>query len=64
MAQTSDDVSSLAARYMRYTPGQLAIEARSRPEAAASDIRRMAASLVRQDERKGLRGLLRRVIGR
>jgi hypothetical protein len=61
MAETSDEMSKLAARYMRFTPGQLAVEVRSRPEALASDIRRMAASLLRQDTTKGLRGLLKRI---
>ena len=61
MAQTSDQTSKLAARYMRYTPGQLAVEVRSRPEDLAADIRRMAASLLRQDETKGIRGFFRKV---
>lgn len=64
MAQTSNEVSALAARYMRYTPGQLAVETRSRPEALAADIRSLAASALRQDETRGLRGLIRKVIGR
>lgn len=61
MAQTSDEMSKLAARYMRYTPGQLAVEVRSRPEALAADIRSLAASTLRQDETRGLRGFLRKV---
>jgi hypothetical protein len=64
MAETSDDMSKLAARYMRFSPGQLAVEVRSRPEALASDIRRMAASLVRQDETTGLRGFIRKAMGK
>lgn len=64
MAETSNQLSRLAARYMRYTAGQLAVEVRSRPEALAADIRSMAGSLLRQDETKGLRAMVRKVLRR
>lgn len=64
-AQTSDRVSSIAARYANITPTRLlALTAKdSTLEAAAEDIRSMAASLLRQDEVKGVRKLLRLVTG-
>lgn len=63
MAQTSDVISSIAARYARLTDEQLfsitsdAVQRRQ----TAGEIRSMAASLLRQDQHKGLRGLIRRV---
>jgi hypothetical protein len=63
MAETSDRLSRLAARYARYSAGQLILDARDRPETVAADVRSMAASLLRQDETKGLRGLARRIMG-
>lgn len=66
MAQTSDEVSKLAARYLALTPdrllGMTATE-RLRQETTA-DIKSMAASLLRQDEVKGVRGFVRKLIGR
>lgn len=65
-AQTSDRVSSLAARYATITADRLlSVTASERlREETAADIRSMAASLMRQDETKGLRGLIRKVIGK
>lgn len=65
-AQTSDRVSAIAARYVNLTPARLiALTARdSTAEAAAEEIRSMAASLLRQDEVGGLRTLIRKVTGR
>lgn len=62
MARTSDKVSSLAARYAGITPDELLLLAASDKarEQTATHIRSMAASLLRQDEQKGLRKLLRR----
>lgn len=68
-AQTSDRVSSIAARYTNLTAARLiGMTATDRSaEQAASDIRAMAASLLRQDETKGLRervgGLIKQVLG-
>lgn len=65
MAQTSDRISSIAGRYGTITEDEL--EALVRGGAAsviANDIRSMAASLRRQDEHKGLRGLLKRIAGK
>jgi hypothetical protein len=65
-SRTSDRVSSLAARFVNLSPDTLlaltATEA-SRQQATA-DIRSMAASLLRQDEQRGIRRLIRKVIGR
>jgi hypothetical protein len=65
MTQTSDRVSSIAARYATMTARRLT-DLGSAPDVAANaaaDIRAMAASLLRQDEHKGLRGLFRKVMG-
>lgn len=65
MAQTSDVISSLAARYVGITAEQLyaitsdAVQRRQ----TAGEISSMAASLLRQDEVKGLRGLIKKVAG-
>lgn len=63
MAETSDRVSTLASRYSTITAHRLIVLTRkdSTAEQAASDIRTMAASLLRQDETKGFRGLLRKI---
>lgn len=65
MAQTSDRVSSLAARYVGISNTALRdkIEGRDGLNEVAHDIRTMAASLLRQDEVKGLRKLIRKVTG-
>lgn len=62
-AHTSDRVASIAARYATMTgPRLMALSAKiSTADNAAADIRAMAASLLRQDETKGLRGLLKRI---
>ena len=63
MAQTSDRVSSIAARYANLTANDLrSLDAVQQREMAA-DIRSMAASLLRQDEVKGLRGFWKKVLG-
>lgn len=61
MAQTSDRISSLAARYANITASELMSLTISQAEVRASDIRSMAASLLRQDEVKGLRKFIRKV---
>ena len=65
MARTSDRVSRLAAQYAKLTGEGL--KARTSTDfmraATAEDIRSMAASLLRQDETKGLRGLWKRIAG-
>lgn len=64
-AQTSDRVSSLAARYARLTADNLLSMTATAPlrEQATKDIRSMAASLLRQDEVRGLRRLIRKITG-
>lgn len=66
MAQTSDKISSLAARYVGISNSALRakLESRDTLNEVAHDIRSMAASLLRQDEEKGLRGLVRKLTGR
>jgi hypothetical protein len=66
MAQTSDRLTDIAHRYWKVTPDTLLAltcndAARQR---MAVDLRAMAASLIRQDETRGLRGLVRKVLGR
>jgi hypothetical protein len=65
-AKTSDRVSSIAARLVGVKAETLmALTAKqSTAEILASDIRTMAASLLRQDEVKGLRKLIRKVTRR
>lgn len=65
MARTSDRISSLAARYAGITKDDLlALTASdSMREQTAGDIRSMAASLLRQDEVRGVRGLIKKVMG-
>jgi hypothetical protein len=61
-AQTSDRVSSIAARYTKIT-GDTLMGMTAKPSSAAiaaNDIRTMAASLLRQDEVKGIRKLLKK----
>lgn len=64
-AQTSDRISSIAARYANLTQERLlaltATEELRRE--TADDIQSMAASLLRQDEVKGVRRLLKLVTG-
>ncbi len=62
MAQTSDKVSAIAARYLAITADQLMAMAsmeNSRKQ-LAQDLRSMAASCLAQDQHKGLRGIVRR----
>ena len=65
-AQTSDKISSIAARYVNLTSARLLVATRrdSTLEETAADIRSMAASLLRQDESRGIRKLLRKLTGR
>lgn len=65
MAQTSDRVSSLAARYAGMSNTKFK-ELAADPESVnelAYDVRSMAASLLRQDEVKGLRKIFRKAFG-
>lgn len=66
MARTSDRISSLAAEYIKIDGDHLLAKTAtaSLREITADDIRSMAASLLRQDEHRGLRGLLKKVAGR
>lgn len=65
MAQTSDKVSKIAARLLNVTPAYLIARTAkdSTAEQLAEDIKAVAASALRQDETKGLRKLIRKVIG-
>lgn len=64
MAQTSDKISTLAARYVGMSNAALGekVATREGRNEVAHDIRSMAASLLRQDEVKGLRKLFRKVL--
>lgn len=64
-AQTSDKVSSLAANYAGINANNLLAltSTQALREQTAADIRSMAASLLRQDETRGLRKLFRKVLG-
>lgn len=62
--QTSDRVSRLAARYVGITPMSLVGLTEGQASATAKDIRSMAASLLAQDEVRGLRKFIRKAIGR
>lgn len=66
MAQTSDRISSIAARYRKIDGDTLLSLTASNAsrDRLAKDIRSMAASLARQDETKGIRGLIRKVLGK
>lgn len=65
MAQTSDHVSSLAARYVSMSNTTLKAKLQGDGlNEVAHDIRSMAASLLRQDEHRGLRKLINKVVGR
>lgn len=64
MAQSSDKASHVAGRYMNVTAAGLRSHLRADPGGLVRDIRAMAASVVRQDETKGLRGLVRKVLGK
>lgn len=62
MAQTSDHVSSLAAHYIAMSNTALKAKLDNGGfNEVAGDIRSMAASLLRQDEVRGLRGFIRKV---
>lgn len=62
-AQTSDRISSLAARYADISSAELMSLTISQAEVRASDIRSMAMSLLRQDEVRGIRKFIRKVTG-
>lgn len=65
MAQTSDRISSMAGKYVGMSNEQLGrkVETRDGRNEVAHDIRAMAASLLRQDEVKGIRKIINRVLG-
>lgn len=62
-ARTSDRVSSIAARFLNVKAETLmALTAKqSTAETLAADVRSMAASLLRQDENKGIRATGKRI---
>lgn len=66
MAQTSDRLSAIAAAYLNTTPADIE-RAGSSPrlsDKVAADIRSLSASVLRQDEVRGLRKLVSKVLGR
>lgn len=62
-AQTGDRISSIAARYAGITAKELAMMTTGEASGHVRDIRAMAASLLRQDEVKGLRRVWQKVRG-
>jgi hypothetical protein len=66
MAQTSDRISSMAAKYVGMSNEQLGrkVETREGRNEVGHDIRAMAASLLRQDEVKGVRKFIAKVMGK
>lgn len=64
-AQTSDKISSLAAKYATMTPDRLlSLTATAELRRKTSDdIKSMAASLLRQDEVRGFRKIINKVLG-
>jgi TusA-related sulfurtransferase len=65
-AQTGERVSSIAGRLARLQPETLEVMAANPAsrERLAKDIRSMAASLLAQDEHKGIRALFKKVLGK
>jgi len=62
MAETSDRVSSMAARHRKITGADIrAIVERGKEDELATDIRTYTASLHRQDEHRGFRGIIRKL---
>lgn len=63
--QTSDRVSSISARYTDITDEEIiaAITTDAGLARLRQDIRSMAASSLRQDQHRGLRGFIRKVTG-
>lgn len=63
MAETSDRVSSIAGRMAKLSPATVRITAADPAQlnAFVKDVRTMAASLLRQDETRGLRRMLLKV---
>lgn len=62
MAKTGDRISSLAGHYVNITGRDISsVVERAGADVLAQDIRSMAASLLRQDQHRGLRGLVRKV---
>jgi hypothetical protein len=63
MAETSDRVAAIAGKYADYSLADLDKDT-AHPTQLVRDIRSMAASLLRQDETKGLRWLVKKVRGK
>jgi hypothetical protein len=57
-------VSSLAAKYANLDPLEIPWVGSAERDQFAADVRTMAASLLRQDEHRGVRRLLRKVVGK
>lgn len=66
MAQTSDRVSSIAAKYANFSIVHLAAATSSsdKRNELIADIRTLAASALRQDEHRGFRGVITRLLSR
>ncbi len=64
MPQTSNRISSIAARYINIRTANLTDMGPVAAEMTAADIRAMAASCLAQDEHRGILGLVRKVLGK
>lgn len=49
---SSPELSALAGKYVRFTASELVSEVKIHPDVTAADIRRLAASVLSQDESK------------
>jgi hypothetical protein len=63
LKRTSDRVSSIAARYVNFGAQDFPTTGERRAE-LARDIRSMSASLLAQDEVRGIRGRIRKLLQR
>lgn len=61
MAQTSDRMSKIAAKYTNFRISDISMMNGIEQGEFQQDVRSMAASCLRQDETKGLRGRLSRI---
>lgn len=64
MAETGEEISGIAARYIHISKAELTGLTEEQTVPLIADIRSMAASLLRQDETKGVRKLVHRILGR
>ena len=64
MAQTSDKVSGIAARLMNFSVRELDRLTPDQRVKFVNDVKTLAASALRQDETKGFRRVVNKLLGR